>query len=274
MMENVQIHKSVSEDDLFNDGPFDKWHAWCDLIFEAYFGNSSIQVRGITYASTTGSIYGTTRSLAKRWKWSTGKVQRFLRMLETEGKVTVTYNPICCITVHETDQYRISGNEATAPIVKQPAKQPDVPVKKTAPKKTSVKKPPTLVTLCREVFESKYLEMYNSSYYWSAKDAANMSQLVSKIKYARQGRNKSIEDEDIKDAFGQLLNSIVDEWILKNFSVPNINNKYNEIVAQAAKSKTIQNGTDGTDRTQRQQDAYEIAQQLAANGERTTNEVF
>lgn len=90
-----------------------------------------------------------------------------------------------------------------------------------------------LVSKGREVFEKRYADLYGDNYYWQAKDAVAMGGLTKKIIFARKRKGMSVEEGDVLEALASLLESIADEWLLKNFSVTNINSKYNEIVAQA-----------------------------------------
>lgn len=102
---------------------------------------------------------------------------------------------------------------------------------KTTPTKPKI--PSTLNGLARKKFEDFFRETYQDEYYWTAKDAGNMAQLLKKVAFARSSRNLPIDDESMINALHALLSSIKDDWILQNFSVPNINCKYNEIVSQA-----------------------------------------
>ena len=86
-----------------------------------------------------------------------------------------------------------------------------------------------------------------SSYYWSAKDAGNMSSLLKKLKFQREKKNLPIDDQGVLNALKYLLDSITDGWILENFSVTNINSKFNEIVSQIMAKKQEHGNTKHTD---------------------------
>lgn len=95
----------------------------------------------------------------------------------------------------------------------------------------------------RSVFEKHYSETFGSEYYWTAKDAGNMSSMLKKLKYQREQKNLPVSDEGILYALKFFLESIQEGWIFENFSVTNINSKFNEIIAQA---KIKANGKTGT----------------------------
>ena len=89
----------------------------------------------------------------------------------------------------------------------------------------------------RSVFENHFRDTFGSDYYWTAKDAGNMSQLLQKLRFQRGRKQMDTSDESILYALQYLLSSISEGWIFENFSVANINSKFNEIVSQAKSKK-------------------------------------
>lgn len=53
-----------------------------------------------------------------------------------------------------------------------------------------------------------------------------------------------VSDDSLLYALQYLLSSVKEGWIFENFSVTNINSKFNEIVAQAKKSTSSKSDTD------------------------------
>ena len=102
------------------------------------------------------------------------------------------------------------------------------------------KRPNPLNSEARKLFEEHYQAIFSSSYYWSAKDAGNMSSLLKKLKFQREKKSLPTDDQGVLNALKYLLDSITDGWILENFSVTNINSKFNEIVSQAIAKKNGQ----------------------------------
>ncbi|WP_347553597.1 hypothetical protein [Parabacteroides merdae] len=109
------------------------------------------------------------------------------------------------------------------------------------------KRPNPLNSEARKLFEERYQVLFSSSYYWSAKDAGNMSSLLKKLKFQREKKNLPIDDQGVLNALKYLLDSITDGWILENFSVTNINSKFNEIVSQIMEKKQEHGNTKHTD---------------------------
>lgn len=102
------------------------------------------------------------------------------------------------------------------------------------------KKPNSLNAEARKLFEEHYQALFSNGYYWSAKDAGSMSSLLKKLKYQREQKKMPIDDQNVLNALKYLLDSITEGWIFENFSVTNINSKFNEIVSQAIAKKNGQ----------------------------------
>lgn len=199
--------------------------------------------------------------LAERWRWSRGKVERFISYLVADDRVRVKKsNVISCISIQNYEKYQQdkTSNEAansndlqncdtglTSNLIKLLLKmQEEVSdlrgrldaQERSTDRKPSKKNNPVnpLISQGRGIFEKRYSDLFDGGvYYWQAKDAAAMDALTKKIIHSRKQKGMSIEDSAVLEGLEALLNSITDQWLLKNFSVTSINGKYNEIVAQA-----------------------------------------
>ena len=94
----------------------------------------------------------------------------------------------------------------------------------------------------REVFEKFFYEKYGTTYYWSAKDAGNMTRLLNAIRFSRENRPKPLptDVDSMINALQLFLSSITKKWINSNFSVSMISSHYNEIISEL---KLLQNAT-------------------------------
>ena len=115
--------------------------------------------------------------------------------------------------------------------------------------KPKTKKEPTLVTRAKKIFEPYFEKKTGEKYYWKAADGAQMKRLLSQLRFSRQNKGLSVEDEDLLSTLQIFLDKITDNWILSNLSVSNISSKYNELVSQARKNKSaigiiLRNNTD------------------------------
>ncbi len=101
--------------------------------------------------------------------------------------------------------------------------------------------PPPLNQRARIVFEETFRSLYHSEYYWSAKDAGQMTQLLNKIRFSREKRAVPlpVDDDSLAEALRKFLLSINKDWISNNFSVSMIASHYNEIISE------IKNRTNG-----------------------------
>lgn len=84
----------------------------------------------------------------------------------------------------------------------------------------------------RKIFEEHFNDIFSENYYWTAKDAGSMSKLLGKLKYSRKQKNLPVDDDSVLYALKYFLSQINEGWIFENFSVTNINSKFNEIISQ------------------------------------------
>lgn len=129
------------------------------------------------------------------------------------------------------------GLSASAFDSKESTKDESKP-KSKAKDKPKTKKEPTLVTKAKNIFEPYFEKKTGEKYYWKAADGAQMKRLLSQLRFSRQNKGLSVEDEDLLTTLQIFLDKITDNWILSNLSVSNISSKYNELVSQARKNKS------------------------------------
>ena len=106
-----------------------------------------------------------------------------------------------------------------------PVSNPDK-VKESKVKESKVNvREPSLHSVLQKIFLDYYLENKQMEYYWTAKEAGSLKNLIVKLKYYT-------EEEKIPDAFRIMLEQNKDKWINDNLSVSVINSKFNEIVSK------------------------------------------
>ena len=242
-----------------------------DATGEAY--SELIGGREISYSR--GQYPASISFLMKRWQWSEKKVRYFLSKLKKKGMITTSnrqgmtvitlcnyneYNPVKGETkgkdkgiawgidndkiINELSEsldklraeLRASTEEITQKIEilgqakgKKKKNIEDNNIPPTPPKGEGIN------YKARSLFETHYRQLFGSDYYWTVKDAGAMSQLLQKLKFQREQKQMDVSDESILYALQYLLSSVKEGWIFENFSVTNINSKFNEIVAQAKK---------------------------------------
>lgn len=99
---------SRKEDYLYFKEPFTKWQAWQDLIRLACFSPKLSNIRGRVILHEVGKVYESQEGLATRWKWSRGKVIRFLNEIETDGRIVQQKSKvITCISIVNYSEYQL-----------------------------------------------------------------------------------------------------------------------------------------------------------------------
>lgn len=112
----IKLHRSLAHHDLWLSEPFTRGQAWADLIMLANHKPGHIRRRGLYVTVNRGQVGRSQEELANRWRWSKGKVIRFLKELENGGRITketelknVAVTSLISITNY--DQYQNCGTE-------------------------------------------------------------------------------------------------------------------------------------------------------------------
>jgi len=96
----VRLHRQIEDNPLWLLEPFTKAQAWVDLFLNANHKEGAINIRGNIIKIKRGQLGWSEITMTKRWKWSKGKVRRFLKVLETDRYLTT----IITILNYETFQ--------------------------------------------------------------------------------------------------------------------------------------------------------------------------
>jgi DNA-binding transcriptional MocR family regulator len=87
--------------------PFTRGQAWVDLILLANHSDGYFRTNGQRVYVSRGQVGYSLRSLAARWKWSDGKVKRFIDELEADGKIKAqTSNVTTIISILNYSHYQ------------------------------------------------------------------------------------------------------------------------------------------------------------------------
>lgn len=93
----VKLHRSIQEHWLWSDEPFSKGQAWVDLIMKANHKARKINIKGTIISLEIGQQARSERTLSNDWKWSRGKVRRFLKALENNEMIVHQTVPVTSI---------------------------------------------------------------------------------------------------------------------------------------------------------------------------------
>jgi len=80
----IKLHREIIDTEDWRHAPFTRVQMWVDMLLLANHAKGSFRVRGIVVNLDRGQLGWSEESLSKRWKWSRGKVRRFMSELESE----------------------------------------------------------------------------------------------------------------------------------------------------------------------------------------------
>lgn len=83
----VCLHRSLSAHWLWSGEPFSKGQAWVDLILHANHKPKKVRIKNQVIEVERGQQARSELTLSDAWKWSRGKVRRFLKQLEKEEMI-------------------------------------------------------------------------------------------------------------------------------------------------------------------------------------------
>jgi len=112
----ISIHRQILECDIWaTDEPYNKRDAWIYLLLKASRHDHNLLVKGHIVPLKRGEICASERYLATAWKWSRGKVKRYLNillslnMIEMRTTEQATHEPI--ISIVNYDYYQSQNSE-------------------------------------------------------------------------------------------------------------------------------------------------------------------
>lgn len=110
-MENswIRLHRKLMDDPLYFAEPFSKMQAWIDLLLLANFADRVTFIRGNRVTIKRGQVAYSREWFSGRWRWSRGRVERFLLMLENDRKIVQQKSRlISIVTIVNYDFYQNS----------------------------------------------------------------------------------------------------------------------------------------------------------------------
>ena len=81
------VNRELLSSDRWFLEPFTRAQAWIDMIGLARVSDGYVLIRGIKIKLKRGQLAYSQLTLSKRWKWSRGKVRRFLKELENDENI-------------------------------------------------------------------------------------------------------------------------------------------------------------------------------------------
>lgn len=116
----ILLHRKIIDNPYYFSEPFTRSQAWVDLLLIANHKKGIFYKRGIRVEVQRGQIGYDSTTLAKRWQWSRGKVNRFLSELENDKQIVqqktniTTLISICNYDIYQTSSTANSTTDSTA----------------------------------------------------------------------------------------------------------------------------------------------------------------
>lgn len=106
----IKLHRKFTEGPRYFAEPFCRNMAWVDLLLLANHAQKVFYVRGIMVTIERGQTGYSSDALARRWRWSRGKVTRFLNVLEMDRQIVQQKNNVTnIISIVNYEMYQGNG---------------------------------------------------------------------------------------------------------------------------------------------------------------------
>ncbi len=103
----IALNRALLSSDIWTTETFTRGQAWVDLLLLTNYQDGHIRVRGMRIAILRGQCGWSETRLADRWGWSRGKVRRFMRELQEDGRIfKETDNKKTVITICNYSDYQ------------------------------------------------------------------------------------------------------------------------------------------------------------------------
>lgn len=107
----IKLSRQIEDHWLWNKQPYSWGQAWIDLILLANHKDEIIPYKGSLITCKRGDVNRSISFLAKRWKWNRKTVQNFLKLLASDGMVTVNATTHrTTITLVNYDNFQLQGS--------------------------------------------------------------------------------------------------------------------------------------------------------------------
>ena len=112
----ISLWRKLGTSSIWLSEPFTRGQAWVDMLMLASHEDGFFRVRGVRVDVKRGQLAWSQVSLATRWKWSRGKVRRFLSELESKKEQKIVQqndNATSLITIINYDYHQSGGTTSS-----------------------------------------------------------------------------------------------------------------------------------------------------------------
>lgn len=250
----IKVYRKTMENPGYFSEPFCRMMAWIDLLLLANHSEGFFYCRGIKVTVVRGQIGWGIEQLAKRWKWSRGKVERYMKDLENEQQIVRQKSNITTlISIVNYEKYQGDGkadNKANGKADgQQTVKQTDInknvkkEKKEKNDKESSLPDAPADNSLNKNQSEPYWQSLLSTwvSFYKKKKsedptitgrECRELKSLIGLLKARADKKGVGWNEENALSRFSQFLErAYSDPWLSKNFLLSNLVKQFDKIVA-------------------------------------------
>ncbi|URZ06445.1 hypothetical protein [Clostridium felsineum] len=102
----ISIYRIIQEHWLWQEKPFDKAHAWIDLLLSANHKENKVLLGNELILIETGSFITSQSKLMNRWGWGNTKIRNFLKLLSNDGMIKCSGENYTLIKIINYEMYQ------------------------------------------------------------------------------------------------------------------------------------------------------------------------
>lgn len=243
----VSIHRTLVSHPLWIGEKFTRGQAWVDMLMLANHADGYIRVRGVRVDVKRGQVGWSEVALARRWRWSRGKVKRFFTELENDKQIVQQKNNVTSIIsivnynsyqLNETPNSTINSTPSETTIEQQTGSKQDTNNNtnkgnndnKVNNKDTGLKKP-DFINQIISIFSDLYYKNKGVEYYIT--NQGKERALASKLLQYHKTKCPETTTEDTLNFFRDFFQSclkINDDWHTSKMSIGHIYSNINQLI--------------------------------------------
>jgi hypothetical protein len=122
----IKLHRKIFDNPMYFSEPFTRMQAWIDLLLLANHSGQYFYIRGNRVDVKRGEVAHSMESLAQRWKWSRGKVLRYISQLENSQMIVQQKNHVITkLSITNYNTYQSDGTTDSTTDGQQTVQQTD-----------------------------------------------------------------------------------------------------------------------------------------------------
>ena len=122
----IKLHRKIFDNPMYFSEPFTRMQAWIDLLLLANHSGQYFYIRGNRIDVKRGEVAHSMESLAQRWKWSRGKVLRYISQLENSQMIVQQKNHVITkLSITNYNTYQSDGTTDSTTDGQQTVQQTD-----------------------------------------------------------------------------------------------------------------------------------------------------